>query len=194
LLCLYFERHPELLRSGTRLLHFAPEYSLAMLLRDRDGLDYVSADLDSPLADDQVDITHLPYADAHFDATLCCHVLEHVPDDRAAIEELWRVLQPGGWAIVMVPVDETLDATFEDPSITDPAERQRLFGQHDHVRLYGADLPRRLSESGFSVRVDRFVDELPADLARRCHLRRPPGAAGAIPGERDDLYICLKPG
>jgi SAM-dependent methyltransferase len=193
LLCLYFERHPESLRAGTRLLHFAPEYSLTRVFRDREGLDYVTADLDSPLADDQVDITRLPYEDASFDATLCCHVLEHVPDDRTAIKELWRVLRPGGWAIVMVPVDENLEATFEDPSVTEPAERQRVFGQHDHVRLYGRDLPGRLGETGFSVAVDRFADDLPDELVRRSHLRRPPGAAGAIPGERDDIYFCTKP-
>ena len=200
LLCIYLEHHRELLPERTRLLHFAPEYGLQRWLRARPGVEFRSADLDSPLADDKVDITDMPYEDASFDAVLCSHVLEHVSDDRAAIREIYRVLRPGGWAILMVPFATTaqhirrppneranhrsprLEHTIEDPTVTDPSERTRLFGQFDHVRLYGMDFPARVEEAGFEVREDRFVGRLPADLVHRARLNAD-----------DDIYLCTKP-
>ena len=105
-------------------------------------MEYVSADLDSPLAMANVDITDLPFDDESFDLILCSHVLEHVHDDRLAMRELRRVLKPDGWALLLVPI--SADVTFEDPSIVRPSDRLRLFGQADHVRRYGPDYVDRL--------------------------------------------------
>ena len=125
------------------------------------------------------------------DVVLCSHVLEHIPDDRQAMRELRRVLKPDGWALLQVPIDRKRAVTFEDPSVTDPAERARLFGQHDHVRWYGQDYPARLRECGFDVRIDRFMGELTADEVRCFGLgngeemhfcRRDPGWQGAAAG------------
>jgi len=131
------------------VLHFAPEPTFAAVLRSARGIEMVSADLDSPHAMVKLDITGIDRPAGSFDVILCSHVLEHVPEDRQAMRELFRVLKPGGWALIQVPVSSK--PTFEDPSITDPAERERLFWKSDHVRLYGVDISDRLSATGFDV-------------------------------------------
>ncbi len=144
-------------RSRPRVLHVAPEYGVMSRLNASGTIDYLGVDLDpakyagatAPVA--RCDITAIDRADNSFDAIVCSHVLEHVPDDRLAMRELFRVLKPGGTAILQVPVSASLARTVEDPSVTDPLERERRFGQNDHVRIYGADYPARLTESGFTV-------------------------------------------
>jgi SAM-dependent methyltransferase len=161
-----------------RLLHFAPEPCFEHLRR-MPGVDYLSADLVSPTADLHLDITQMPLDDASFDAVLCSHVLEHVDDDVKALKEIFRILRPGGWALVLVPLQESRETTLEDPSVTDPAERRRLFGQHDHVRLYGRDFPRRPETAGFTV---ECVDSVGSPEQRRRHRF-----------DRELLYLCWKP-
>jgi SAM-dependent methyltransferase len=109
-------------------------------------------------------------------------VLEHVAEDRNAMRELHRVLRPGGWALVLVPIDFSREETFEDPTIVAPADRERLFGQADHVRVYGPDFPARLEESGFTVRVEDFRGELGEPEARKYGLRP----------RRPDIHLCSK--
>jgi ubiquinone/menaquinone biosynthesis C-methylase UbiE len=114
-----------------------------------------------------MDVTQICFADDSFDAILCIHVLEHVQQDRQALHELHRVLKPGGWGLLDVPMDDTRQATLEDPRITSPLDRERHFGQHDHVRAYGLDYYDRVAQAGFRVRRDRFAAELdPARVAR----------------------------
>ena len=136
-----------------RLLHFAPENALERNVRPL--TDYVTADLEPGAAMVAADITALPFGDDSFDAILCIHVLEHVDDDRAAVAELRRVLRPGGWAAVMMPIDLDRAVTHEDPSVTSAADRRREFWQEDHVRLYGRDLADRLG-----LERDAWVREL----------------------------------
>ena len=180
LLWLYLtDARPDLLeRSPLRLLHFAPEESFQRLFRERANVDYVGADLDSPLASDQVDIQDLPYPDASFDALMCSHVLEHVPDDRRAMRELRRILRPGGWAIVMVPLHGGMAETLEDPGVDTPEERLRVYGQADHLRLYGLDFPDRLRAAGLDVDVVAYGEQVGTDAYRRYGLT----------GER--IYLC----
>ncbi len=135
LLWLYLHNRTNNFRDQLRVLHFAPESYLQNKLRNCSNLDYISADIDSPLAMVKVDITNIPYVENTFDVILRSHVLEHIPDDRKAMSELHRVLKPGGWALILVPFKADQAETFEDPSIVDPEERTRLFGQSDHVRL-----------------------------------------------------------
>ncbi len=132
-----------------RVLHLAPEPATEHRLRRLEGADYLTADLDGSRADVAMDITRIELPDGSFDLIFCSHVLEHVPDDRRAIGELHRVLRPGGRAMLIVPIDR--EETFEDASVTDPAERERLFGQFDHVRRYGEDFADRLRDAGFEV-------------------------------------------
>jgi SAM-dependent methyltransferase len=145
-----------------KMLHVAPEPELSRLIQKAAYIDYLSADLFAPDIMVKVmvkmDITDIQYPDNTFDVIYCSHVLEHVPDDRKAIREFFRVLKDGGWAIVQVPI--IADTTFEDLTVINPKERERLFGQFDHVRRYGPDYKDRLTEAGFSVTVDPFVREL----------------------------------
>jgi SAM-dependent methyltransferase len=155
-----------------RMLHVAPEAALAPEFRTIPGVDYLSGDLDPAAAMVQMDITDIRYPDNSFDVIYCSHVLEHVPDDRRAMRELARVLKPSGWAVLAVPLREGLE-TLEDPTITDPQSRQRLFGQWDHVRWYSAaDFQRRLEEAGFTVTVDRFAEQFSDEAVRRHGLSR----------------------
>jgi SAM-dependent methyltransferase len=181
-LWLYLERRTNLLVDRLRVLHFAPERIFEEWLSSRPNLDYVSTDLERERAMVKADITDLPFPDGSFDVILCSHVLEHVVDDRKAMRELHRVLRPGGWALVLVPIDFGRTETFEDPTILEPADRQRVFGQDDHVRVYGCDFSARLEEAGFTVRVEDFTNELSESETRRYGLRP----------RRPDLHLCLK--
>lgn len=142
------------------MLHVAPESCLEPGLRERLGDNYLTADLLNPRAMVRMDITDIQYADQSFDVIACSHVLEHVQDDRRAMREFFRVLKNDGWAIFLVPV--TSDHTIEDPSIIDPKERLRVFGQADHVRRYGPDFVDRLREAGFAVEIIGIDDVVTA--------------------------------
>jgi SAM-dependent methyltransferase len=144
---------------------------MGKLLRAVDGLHYVSADL-SVAADVRLDVTALPFADRSFDAVVCNHVLEHVDDDRAAMNEFRRVLRPDGWAILQSPLDPSRPITYEDPSVKEPADRERLFGQFDHVRLYGRDYYDRLDAAGFDVEAVPFAEQLGPEAVAQHALRR----------------------
>ncbi len=164
-----------------RLLHVAPENKIEALFRDAVGDGYLSGDLMDDRVMEKLDITDIHHPDDSFDVIYCSHVLEHVPDDRLAIREFYRVLKPGGWAMLNVPV--TADKTFEDPTIEDPAERERLFGQYDHVRRYGPDYEDRLKEGGFQVQRSSPSDIVPQkDIARF-------GLSNDLAG---DIYFCTK--
>ena len=170
---LLFERRPELLGGATRLLHFAPEWCLRRRLGEAaqaSGFEYVTGDFDPQGVDLQLDVTALELPDEAFDAVICSHVLEHVPDDGAAIRELRRITKPGGWCLVLVPLDVDRAATHEDPAITAPEDRLREFWQPDHVRLYAPDLEHRLRVRGFSVEVIRPFELFGEETAKRAGL------------------------
>ncbi len=147
LLALYLESQTNFFQQQLKVLHFAPEYIFQKRFSVLPNLDYISADLQSQYAQLKMDITNIPYEDSSFDVILCCHVLEHVPEDKQAMRELFRVLRPGGWAILQVPIDSSLRVTFEDPEIVTPEDRKQYFGQSDHVRIYGRDYKDRLEEA-----------------------------------------------
>lgn len=168
---LLFDRRPDLLEATTGLLHFAPEYCLQGPLRGaaaRRGFRYVTGDLDPAGVDLQLDLTALELPDAAFDAVLCSHVLEHIPQDAQAMRELRRVTAPGGWCLVLVPLDLDRTHTYEDPAVATPEARVAAFWQHDHVRLYAPDIADRLVAAGFDVAVLRPA-ELFGDAALRRH-------------------------
>ena len=160
------------------MLHFAPEPGVEEHLRRRVDR-YASADLDPGSGDLTIDITAIELPDASFDAIICSHVLEHVPDDERAMRELQRVLTPGGWAIVMVPIDHGRETTLEDPSTTDPDDRRELFWQEDHVRLYALDIVDRLTRAGFHVEHVRPTESLSAREVEHYRL-----------GAGSDVFLC----
>ena len=120
------------------------------------NLDYTSADLFSPIVDVKADILDLPFEDESFDVIFCNHVLEHIEDDRKAMSELYRVMKKGGWGIFQVPMKNSLEKSYEDFSIKDPKERQKHFGQYDHVRWYGMDYFERLKNAGFQTDINFY--------------------------------------
>ena len=143
--------------AGKRILHFAPEK--AVMRQMRDNKLYETADLMQRGVTHQVDITKVPLPDASYDVVMSHHVLEHIPDDRAAMRELFRLLKPGGFALLSVPINPTRHATYENPAITGKAERWAHFSAHDHVRYYGMDFADRLAEAGFVVETFRVTPE-----------------------------------
>lgn len=167
--CLALERHrlmwlflsekTNFFKSPLKVLHIAPELCFLERMEDLKNLEYITADLESPLAKVKMDVHAIPFEDNSFDVIFCNHVMEHVDDDLLACSEINRVLKPTGWGIIQSPVYD-LPETLEDKSITDPAERERVFGQRDHVRKYGKDYARRLSQSGLEVLEDNFVQTL----------------------------------
>lgn len=165
---LLLQSRPELLDDAGSLLHFSPEWCLRRRLRARTDLRYVTTDLDDTQdVDLRLDITAIDLPDGAFDAVICSHVLEHIPDDRAAMMELARITAPGGWCLVMVPLALDRAETYEDPTITAPAARERAFLQHDHVRLYAPDIAERLRGVGFEVDVVDLHARLGSDEAAR---------------------------
>jgi predicted SAM-dependent methyltransferase len=127
-----------------------------------DNLDYTTTDLNSPIADVKADICNLPFNDNEFDVILCNHVLEHILDDKTAMEELYRILKPGGWGVFQIPQDLKRETTFEDNTITDKKERAKIFGQYDHVRVYGLDYFDKLRAIGFTVEAVDYSKNLTA--------------------------------
>ncbi|WP_282115888.1 class I SAM-dependent methyltransferase [Cellulophaga baltica] len=151
LLWLYLKDETDFFTKKYKVLHFAPEQAFYKRFRALENLNYTTTDLDSPLADIKADICDLPFADNSFDIIFCNHVLEHIPDDTKAMEEIYRILKPNGWAVLQIPQDLKRATTFEDDTITDRKERAKIFGQYDHVRIYGRDYFTKLREIGFHV-------------------------------------------
>lgn len=143
-----------------KVLHFAPEQAFYNQFKKIKKLNYTTTDLFSPLADVKADICNLPFKDNEFDYIFCNHVLEHIPDDTKAMSELFRVLAPNGIGIFQIPQDLSREVTFEDHSITDPKERAKIFGQYDHVRVYGRDYFEKLRKNGFDVTAVDYTKKL----------------------------------
>ncbi len=161
LIWLYLKEKTDFFTKKRKMLHIAPELCYIDRFEALENLDYITADLESPLAKVKMDIHDIPFDENTFDVIFCNHVLEHVDDDLKALSEMKRVLKPGGWAILQVPFFSPLpEVTKEDPSITDPKEREKVFGQDDHVRLYGLDYANRLRSSGLEIIEDEYVNEL----------------------------------
>ena len=163
LLWLYLKNETDFFSVEKKVLHFAPEQAFYKRFRKMSNLDYVTTDLNSPLADVKADICNLPFKDNEFDIILCNHVLEHIPDDTKAMEELYRILKPGGFGVFQIPQDLNRETTFEDDSITDKKERAKIFGQYDHVRIYGRDYFDKLRSVGFKVEEVDYTARLAED-------------------------------
>lgn len=165
---IFFTANPKA-NSTLKVLHFAPEQCFLKRFRKLKHLDYTTTDLNSPIADVKADICNLPFEDNTYDIVLCNHVLEHIPDDTKAMQELYRVMKPQGWGVFQIPQDLSREVTFEDDTITDKNERTRIFGQYDHVRIYGRDYFDKLRSIGFKVEeVDYTLTLTEKDIERYC--------------------------
>ena len=169
LLWLYLNNETDFFTSKIKknVLHFAPEQAFYKRFRNQKNIVYTTTDLFSPLADVKADICNLPFEDNQYDVILCNHVLEHISDDTKAMQELFRVLKPGGMAILQIPQDLNREQTFADDTITDQKERAKLFGQYDHVRVYGRDYFDKLRSIGFRVVEEDYTHKIAPQLVEK---------------------------
>lgn len=165
---LYLKNHTDFFtKQDLKVMHIAPEQCFHGKFKKQKNLDYTTGDLMSPIADLHFDLHKIPLEDNTYEVIFCNHVMEHVKDDLKCMQELHRILKPGGWGIMQVPIDASRNETYEDWSITDPKEREKHFWQYDHVRLYGLNYPKRLEEAGFKVDIIDFSKELPTETFER---------------------------
>ncbi|MDF1549360.1 MAG: methyltransferase domain-containing protein, partial [Bacteroidales bacterium] len=181
LIWLFLKEKTNFFDARLKVLHIAPEQPFLKRFKSLKKLDYVTADLLSPIADVKMDVREMPFEDNSFDVVMCNHVLEHIDNEEKATSEIYRVLKKGGWAILQVPLDVSLAETYEDDSITDPKEREKIFGQYDHLRVYGRDYPQRLEKSGLKVIPDNLIQEIGPELTERFRLDK-----------TELLYYCMK--
>jgi len=174
-------------RPGDWVLHIAPERATYTWLRGRQDITYVRGDIrKSPLTTHVFDLTDSPFDDDSFDLILVSHVLEHIPDDRRAMREICRMLKPSGIAVLQHPIAVDRQITYEDPSITSQADREREFGQFDHVRAYGRDFADRLVGAGMDVQIPNLLESIPLEVAKRFGLLR----ADEVRFDGETVYIC----
>lgn len=183
LLWLFLKEKTNFFTANLKVLHIAPEQPFLKRFKSLENLDYTTGDLDSPIADIKVDIMKMDFPDNTFDVFICNHVLEHVDNDIEAMKEIRRVLKPEGWAILLVPINPDFDVTYEDKSITTPEDREKHFGQYDHLRWHGKDYPKRLEQAGFRVNQDKLFFELSEEKRNKYRLYKK--------GE-EIIYQCFK--
>ncbi len=181
-LWLYLKRKSSFFSNTQKVLHIAPEQCFFKRFKKQENLSYLTCDLHSPLADIKADICNLPLESNAFDVVFCNHVLEHVNDDKKAMQELFRVLKPGGFGIFQVPQDLNRHKTYEDFKITSPQERKKHFGQYDHVRIYGEDYFEKLRDIGFEVSEIKCTDIATEDEINNYRLMK-----------NEILPVCKKP-
>lgn len=162
-----------------KILHIAPEVCLKNKFVEIENLEYVNIDLNNPEAMLKMDVSNLEFDSNIFDIVICSHVLEHVENDIKAMQEIFRVLKPNGIALILVPISH--EQTIEDTTITDPKQRELIFGQYDHLRLYGIDIIDRLQEVGFNI-----TEYKPHDIASNFEIQK----MGLNP--KDIIFFCEK--
>lgn len=182
-LYLYMKQRTNNFKQNVKILHIAPEKCFSEVFKRKKSIEYISADLNPHMRKVMIkmDIQDIKLPDNTFDVILCSHVLEHVPDDRKAMQELYRVLKPDGWAIIQVPIDKRLKKTFEDDSINTEKLRKKYYGQEDHLRLYGMDYIKRLQEAGFKMKIENAKKVI-----------KEYNSSKYILPETYDIYLCTK--
>ena len=182
-LWVYLKENTNFFTEQNRMLHLAPEYCYINRFKSMKNLDYVTGDLNSPWADHHFDVHSIPFDENSFDVLMANHLMEHVDDDYKVLDEFFRILKPGGWGILQVPIDWKNPNTKEDKSLTDPLERERLYWQSDHVRLYGYEnYPDRLRGAGFDVVIVDMQKQLGEERYNRYCL-----------GEERWVFVVRKP-
>lgn len=180
LMWLFLQNQTNFFSAPLKVLHIAPEHCFIDRFEALPNLEYITGDIESPLAKVKMDVHQIPFEDNSIDVVFCNHVMEHVEDDIKACSEINRVLKKDGWGIIQSPVYD-LPETLEDASITDPAERERIFGQRDHVRKYGNDYAARLRKSGIEIEENNYVKELSEEVIKKY----------ALP-EKEIIFVCKK--
>ena len=162
----------DIFSKSIRVLHLAPEAQIAFIFSKESNIEYIPGDIDPErysyyTKSMRVDLTSMQFNSNFFDLLICNHVMEHIPDDKQAMKEIYRVLKPGGSAILQVPVSYKIKSTIEDFTITSKEERLKKFGHKDHVRIYGPDYFNRLKDAGFRIEIFN-----PADISSSREISR----------------------
>ena len=181
LMWLFLQQKTNFFTEKLKFLHVAPEFCFINIFKKMENLQYITGDLVSPWADVKMDVHNIPFNDNEFDVVICNHVLEHVSDDKKVMKEFYRVMKKGGWGIFQVPIDKNNKQTIEDPNITNPKDREKLYWQSDHLRLYGLDYSKKLQKVGFKVTESNFINELEQELVNKY----------ALPKD-EIIYFCEK--
>lgn len=181
LMWLYLTRHSDFFKLHKNVLHIAPEQCFIHRFKTQANLEYLTGDLESPIADIHFDLHSIPLENNRFDVVFCNHVMEHVQNPLQCMQEIYRVMKPGAWAIMQVPQDMSRETTYEDASIVSPEEREKHFWQKDHLRLFGRDYPQWLEKAGFTVEIFDMHDHFSPDEIVRYRLQ-----------ESEILYIARK--
>ncbi|KAA6301880.1 MAG: putative methyltransferase YcgJ [Candidatus Ordinivivax streblomastigis] len=182
-LLLYIENETCILTGKVRLLHFAPEWALVPVLKKAEKLEYITADLNPNLADYPMDITNIPFPDESFDYIICMHVLGHVPDEKKAVDELFRVLKSDGVALIATIIDRENPHTFETEDADTPEKRLSYYSEPDLLRLHGTDFDQRLMKSGFRVEVIDYPSQSGEKIKQKYSLGD---------GKRELIFKCTK--
>ena len=167
LLWLYLDNETNILKSNLKVLHVAPEQIFFKKFKKFNHWNYLTFDINSPIADIKGDLKSMKFKDESFDLVICNHVLEHIEDDKMALEEIYRVLNINGIAILQVPINVNREKTFEDSKITSQYDREKYFGQYDHVREYGIDYKERIEQVGFQVEMINYSDNFSEEMIIR---------------------------
>ena len=167
-----------------RILHFAPEYHLSHKISGQSPMQFIKADL-HPGSEDvmEIDATHIPYDDEFFDFLIANHILEHIPDYRLALSEFFRVLKPGGMAVLQTPFSKILKNNFEDANLATDELRLFFYGQEDHVRIFGGqELFQSIENAGFVLQLKKHDALFDVKMTDTHGVNR-----------REDLILSLKP-
>ena len=164
LLWLYLDKETNFLSSNLKVLHVAPEQVFYKKFKKLKNWEYFTFDLNSPIADIKGDLTSTNFKNESFDLIICNHVLEHIEDDKSALDEMYRILKYNGISILQVPINVKRENTFEDLSIKSKIQREKYFGQYDHVREYGLDFKDRVEQAGFKVEMINYSKKISQDL------------------------------
>lgn len=182
LLLFYLEKETDIFTKNLKVLHVAPESCLYQKLHSLD-IEYIDGDIDPAYASHVIDITQIPYPDNYFDLVICSHVLGHIPDERKAIQELYRVLSKNGYALIMTLINKELEETYENHSIKSPEERLKHYGEVDLCRLHGKDFAERLAEPGFTVKTIDYRKQFSEKEINNYRLGN---------GDRELIFKCTK--
>lgn len=185
LLLFFLEKETAAFERGKTVLHFAPENGLKAIFKaKKETHEYVNGDIDTDLADEVIDITKIQYPENAFDYIICSHVLGHVPDEKKAITEMFRVLKNGGTAIVLTLLNAENVPTHENEALITEEERLETYGEKDLVRLHGNDFAERLRNPGFQVEAINYEQQLPEAIRKQFQLSN---------HNRGTIFKCVKP-
>lgn len=190
LLYLYLFQETDFFEGQYSVLDIGPLEGFSQVCRGHPNLKYISIDLISPKAMVKMDARRLGIANESMNCVICYHILEHIPDDHVVLAELFRVLKPKGKIFLQVPINIDSPKTFYDP-LTAPEDREKVYGQKDHVRIYGNDFQTYVEQAGFQVQRISYVNKFTPDQQRLMGLKNTYRLS--LYRTCDDIFVAEKP-